>query len=159
MTEILLHGRKVSKGKAAGEALVSQEAISFTGTVSPETGIVIDKGHELHGASVAGKILVFPVGKGSSVGSNRLYEMKQNNVAPKGIICVRADPVIALGAIFADIPMMHKLDRDPTRAIKTGDRVVMDADKGTVAVHRTESGRQNTRSGLIHQTGAGLGSQ
>ncbi len=146
MAEIILKGRKVSKGKVEGEALVSQTPISFTGTVSPETGLVIDRQHELYGASVAGKILVFPVGKGSSVGSNRLYEMKLNKTAPDGIICVRADPVVVVGAIFSDIPMMHKFDGDPLKSIKTGDRVELDADQGIVTVRTPRPVRKESKA-------------
>ncbi|MEM3953084.1 MAG: DUF126 domain-containing protein, partial [Nitrososphaerota archaeon] len=66
-------GRVIKKGKVRGEALRSTQPISFLGGVDPETGIVIEKGHELEGRSIAGKILVFPRGKGSTVSSYILY--------------------------------------------------------------------------------------
>ena len=134
MSEIILKGHKVAKGKAEGEALVSHEPISFMGGVNPETGVIIDKGHELEGISVTGKILVFPVGKGSSVGSYRLYEMMRCKTAPKGIINSRADPVVTVGAIFSNIPMVDRLDGNPLELIRTGDHVELDADQGIVRI-------------------------
>ena len=41
---IELKGRKIYKGKAKGEAIVSPEPISFYGGVDPETGIIKEKG-------------------------------------------------------------------------------------------------------------------
>lgn len=136
MDEVILRGHKVAKGKAAGEALVSHHPIAFQGGVNTESGVIKDKNNELVGTSVAGKILVFPVGKGSSVGSYRIYEMKRLNTAPKGIINLRADPIVATGAIFSDIPMVDKLDGNPLELIKTGDYVEIDADQGTVRIRR-----------------------
>jgi len=134
MAEVILKGHKVAKGKAEGEALVCHEPISFLGGVNPETGLVVEKNHALEGVSIAGKILVFPVGKGSTLGSNKLYEMVRCKTAPKGIINLRADPVVALGAIVSNIPMVDKLDGNPLELIKTGDYVKLDADKGIVKV-------------------------
>jgi len=134
MDEIILKGHKVAKGKAKGEALVSQEPISFFGGVNPKTGLIIDKNHDLEGISIAGKILVFPVGKGSTVGSYHLYEMARYKTQPKGIINLRADPVVAVGAIISNIPMVDKTDGNPLELIKTGDYVELDGDKGIVKI-------------------------
>jgi predicted aconitase with swiveling domain len=132
--QIILKGHKISRGKIRGESLVSNEPISFLSGVDPETGCVIEKGHELEGSRVTGKILVFPTGKGSTVGSYRLYEMTLNGTQPAGIINVRADPVVAMGAIFSGIPMLDRLDADPFRFIKTGQVVELDADEGTLTI-------------------------
>ena len=58
-------GRTIYKGIAQGEALVTSMGISFFGGVDPETGVIVERGHELEGQSIAGKVLVFPTGKGS----------------------------------------------------------------------------------------------
>ncbi len=134
MTDIILRGHKVAEGKAEGEALVSHEPISFMGGVDLETGLITEKNHELEGITIAGKILVFPLGKGSSVGSYCMYEMVQYETSPKGIINLRADPVVAIGAIFSDIPMVDRLDGNPLELIKTGDYVELDADRGIVKI-------------------------
>ena len=134
LREIVLKGHKVSKGKSEGEALITNEPISFWGSVNSETGLIIEKNHELEGVSITGKILVYPVGKGSTLGSYRLYEMVRNKTQPKGIINLRADPVVAVGAIISNIPMVDKLDGNPLELIKTGDYVELDADKGIVKI-------------------------
>ena len=134
--ELTFKGHKVAKGKAEGEALVTQKSISFFGGISPMTGLVTEKGHEIEGVSVVGKILIFPEEKGSSGGAYQLNEMRGRNTAPKALINRRADPIVALGAIVGDIPMMDRLDPDPFELIKTGDWVSVDADKGVVKVKR-----------------------
>ena len=136
MAEIILKGHKVAKGKARGEALVSQSPISFMGGVNPETGLIVEKGHELEGASISEKILIFPTGKGSTVGSYQLYELTIQKKAPKAIINVRADPIVAIGAIMGNIPMVDKLEQSPLEVIKTKDLVEVDADQGIVRIKR-----------------------
>ncbi|HDN83205.1 MAG TPA: DUF126 domain-containing protein [Candidatus Altiarchaeales archaeon] len=123
------HGRVIKKGKAKGKALVSKEAITFLGGVDPKTGIIVEKGHSLEGKSVKDKILVFPHGKGSTVGSYVLYEMKKNNTAPKAIINEECEPIIAVGAIIAEIPCV---DRIPIEKIETDDLIIVNNEKVTV---------------------------
>jgi predicted aconitase with swiveling domain len=115
-----LKGRIIFKGKAEGEALVTEMPISFYGGVDPNTGVVTEKGHQLNGQSVKGKILVFPQGKGSTVGSYTLYRMKKNGVAPAGMINKECETVIAVGSIISEIPCVDKVD---VSKIKTGDEV------------------------------------
>jgi len=115
-----LKGRIISRGTGEGEALVTSQPISFYGGVDPNTGEVIEKGHELQGKSVKGKVLVFPTGKGSTVGSYTLYRMKKNGVAPAGMVNKECETVVAVGAIISEIPAVDKID---ITRIKTGDRV------------------------------------
>ena len=42
-----LEGRKIYKGTAEGEAIVTKDGISFYGGVDPDTGKVVEVGHEL----------------------------------------------------------------------------------------------------------------
>ncbi len=134
MSEITLKGHKVAKGKASGKALVSHSPISFFGGVNSRTGVVVEKGHELEGVCIADSVLVFPVGKGSTAGSYRLYELTYFKKAPRAIINNRADPVVAVGAIIGSIPMMDRLETNPLEVIRTGDLVEVDADAGIVKV-------------------------
>jgi len=120
-----LKGRIIYKGKAEGEALVTEMPISFYGGVDPNTGIVLEKGHQLNGQSVKGKILVFPQGKGSTVGSYTLYRMKKNGSAPAGMINKECETIVAVGAIISEIPTIDKID---ICKIKTGDRLSIDRD-------------------------------
>lgn len=105
-----LTGRVIKEGHAQGEALVSQEPIGFFGGVNPETGAVIEPGHELEGKTIGGKVLVFPTGKGSTVGSYTMYRLRKNDVAPAGIINAQSEAVVAVGAIISEIPMVDQID-------------------------------------------------
>jgi hypothetical protein len=132
---LVLTGRVVKAGRAQGQALVSPVPIGFLGGIDPETGIVIESGHPLHGEAVAGRILVFPTGKGSTVGSYTLYQMARNGMAPAGIINAEADPVVAVGAIISEIPMLDQVDLSH---IATGDRIEMDEDTLRIVSTRPE---------------------
>ena len=120
-----LKGRIIYKGTAEGEALVSEMPISFYGGVDPNTGIILEKGHQLNGQSVKEKILVFPQGKGSTVGSYTLYRMKKNGTAPAGMINRECETIVAVGAIISEIPCVDKVE---ISKIKTGDRVSIQGD-------------------------------
>ena len=115
-----LHGRAIREGSARGEALVSRQPIGFFGGVDAETGLVVEPGHELEGESISGRILVFPTGKGSTVGSYTLYRLAKKGLAPAGIINARSEAIVAVGAIIADIPMVDYVD---VGQIRTGDPV------------------------------------
>jgi hypothetical protein len=132
---VRIPGRKVSGGIAEGAALVTREPITFLGGVDPATGIVVERGHELEGESLKGRIVVFPRGKGSTVGSYVLYQMKKNGTAPRGIVNIEAEEIVALGAIIAGIPMIHALEREPYGLIRSGDMVRLDADGGYLEVY------------------------
>ena len=129
-----LRGRVIRQGRAEGEALVSQQAISFFGGVDPESGVIIEAGHELEGKSISDKILVFPRGKGSTVGSYTLYRLRRKGLAPAGIINAQSEAIVAVGAIIADIPMVDRLD---ISQIRTGDRVILEG--ALVEVNRLDS--------------------
>ncbi len=107
---ITLRGRVIKAGRAEGEALVSPEPIGFLGGVDPDSGVVVEPGHPLQGACVAGRVLVFPTGKGSTVGSYVLYRLKKNGLAPAAIVNAESEAIIAVGAIIADIPMVDQID-------------------------------------------------
>jgi uncharacterized protein len=124
-----LKGRIIFKGKAEGEALTTSQPISFYGGVDPNTGTIIEKGHELQGISVKGKILVFPQGKGSTVGSYTLYRLKKNGAAPVGMVNRECETIIAVGAIISEIPCIDKVD---ISKIKTGDKVRLENNIVTV---------------------------
>ncbi|UCH06022.1 MAG: DUF126 domain-containing protein [Candidatus Thorarchaeota archaeon] len=127
-----LQGRKIYKGKVQGEALVTAVDLSFYGGVDPETGEVVEKDHPLEGLSVAGKILVMPSGKGSTVGSYVLYALRKADKAPAAIVNKETDPVIAVGSIISEIPTVDSID---ITKIENGQTVEVDADRGVVSIH------------------------
>ena len=124
--------RTISKGIATGELIISKEPISFLGGVNPETGEIIDPNHELKGKFINDKILFIPGGKGSTVGSYVLFQMKKNNVAPLGIICLKAEPIIATGAIMSEIPMVDS--PSSKKKLINGIKVELNSDKGKISI-------------------------
>jgi len=124
-----LKGRIIYKGKAEAEALVTSMPISFYGGVDPNTGEVIEKDHELQGQSIKGKVLVFPQGKGSTVGSYTLYRLKKNGAAPAAMINRETETIVAVGAIISEIPFVDKVD---VSKLKTGAKVTVENDTITI---------------------------
>jgi predicted aconitase with swiveling domain len=100
----------INEGTARGSALLSAAPIGFLGGVDPDTGIVVEPGHPLEGQCIAGRVLVFPTGKGSTVGSYTLFRLAQNGLGPAAIINERSEAIVAVGAIMAGIPMVDLVD-------------------------------------------------
>jgi uncharacterized protein len=128
---MIFTGRTIFPGQVSGQALVSRMGISFYGGVDPETGLVTETGHDLEGQSVAGKVLVFPSGKGSTVGSYILYRLKHNGLAPAAIINVECETITAVGCIISEIPCVDQVGID---TLTTGMRLHVDAEAGSVVV-------------------------
>ena len=122
---------RVASGRASGPALVTGQAISFLGNVNPETGVVVDPAHELFGESIAGKVLVFPGGKGSTVGSYVIYQLKKRDLAPAAMINLVSEPIVAVGAVISGIPLVDRVGEEVLR-IKSGTIVDVDADRELV---------------------------
>jgi predicted aconitase with swiveling domain len=127
----ILHGRGIVEGLCRAKALVSTKPISFLGDVDPATGRIVEKRHDLYGESVMDRVLCFPHGHGSTVGSYVLYALAKKGLAPKAIINRKADPVIVVGAVIANIPMIDQID---ISRIRTGDMVEVNAYKGIVKI-------------------------
>ena len=115
-------GRSISRGVASGRALVSSQPISFLGDVDPMSGRIIEKDNELFSEILANRVLVFPNGKGSTVGSYVLYQLMKNGVA--------------VGAIISDIPLVDCLQTNPMDIIHDGDMVLVNGTEGYVEVMR-----------------------
>ena len=129
--EIKCH--RVASGRASGPALVSRQAISFLGNVNIGTGVVVDPAHELFGQSIAGKVLVFPGGKGSTVGSYVIYQLKKRGLAPAAMINLRSEPIVAVGAVISGIPLVDRVAEEILQT-KNGTMVEVDADGGRVVI-------------------------
>jgi hypothetical protein len=126
-----LTGRTIYPGQVTGEALVSRMGISFYGGVDPETGIVTESGHDLQGQSIAGKVLVFPTGKGSTVGSYVLYRLAKNGHAPLAIVNAECETITAVGCIIAEIPCIDQIDLSE---IPPARPLTLDAAEGTLTL-------------------------
>jgi predicted aconitase with swiveling domain len=142
--EMTLIGKPLVAGVTRGAALVSKEPLSFWGGVSPQSGEVIDRRHDRLGAVVAGRVFVFPRGKGSSTSSATLMEAIRNGTAPAAIINLEVDSILALGSIVADViykkcvPIVV-LPEEAFHSIREGDRVAVHPD-GRVTVVREARG-------------------
>ena len=105
-----MRGRAIVRGRGEGFALVSDRPIGFLGGVDPDTGVIVEVGHPLEGESVAGRVLVFPQGKGSTVGSYTIYRLARAGMAPAAIVNAESEAIVAVGALIADIPMVDRID-------------------------------------------------
>lgn len=130
----MIKGRTISRGLATGKVLMTKDPISFLGTVKPETGEIADPNHELYGKSVQDTVLVFPQGKGSTVGSYVIYRLKKNKTAPAAIINLECEPIVAVGAIISEIPLIDKLETDPYTILKDGDMVFVNGTEGFIEI-------------------------
>jgi uncharacterized protein len=128
----MIKGRIISKGIVEGEILLTEKPISFLGGVDPKTGIVQDKESDIYGENIKDKILVFPYGKGSTVGSYVILQLKKNNVAPKGMINIKSETIIAVGAIISRIPLIDKLENNEYEKLKNKEKIELNANEGYI---------------------------
>ncbi|HVT68636.1 MAG TPA: DUF126 domain-containing protein [Trebonia sp.] len=129
-----LHGRGLGGGVVEGEALVTREAIAGWGGIDQRTGTIIESAHELVGQSIAGKVLVFPAAKGSSGWSGVLHMTRLEGCGPKAMVFNVMNTKIALAVVVSHVPCVTGLDRDPVEAIRTGDLVRVDGDRGVIEI-------------------------
>ncbi|MDH7594297.1 MAG: DUF126 domain-containing protein [Methanomicrobiales archaeon] len=123
--------RGIASGRASGPLLISHIPISFLSGVDPLTGEIVESGHPLRGRIVAGCVFAFPHGKGSTVGSYVMYALKMNGRAPAAIINTEAEPIVAVGAIIAGIPMVDRPDI-PLARMREGVNVTVDGSTGEI---------------------------
>ncbi|WP_281978917.1 aconitase X [Pseudorhizobium flavum] len=95
------HCLSILAGEAEGPILSTTEALSFWGGVSPDDGTVIDVHHPLHGASLAGAILLMPSSRGSCTGSGVLLDLILSDRAPAALVFSGPEDVLTLGALVA----------------------------------------------------------
>lgn len=125
---------RISEGHADGDLLVSADDMCFY-LVNPEDGTVIEKGHALYGVSIAGKVLSFPNGKGSSVvQADGLYQLQKTGMAPRAMIIRNPDTTLVASAIILEIPLVDRLGEDFYDLARDGLHVDVDADAQVVAV-------------------------
>jgi predicted aconitase with swiveling domain len=140
--KLKLKGRGCSNGIVEVEAVVSQQPFGFWQGIDPQTGVVINRRHDLAGKSIKGKAFVFPYGRGSTGTPGIFLEAVRNNVAPAAIINLKSEPMVIVCALLAEefydvkIPVVDDLDKDPIKTIRTGDRVRVDGQRGVVEVIR-----------------------
>ncbi len=135
--KITIPCHKISGGCAAGDILVSSDDICFFLT-DPETGILVEDGHDLDGKSVAGKVLVFPSGKGSAVVQDEgLFALKEHGNAPSAMIIQHPDTVLVFGALLMSIPVVDGVAPSAYAALSDSAHATVDADAGEIVVAPT----------------------
>ncbi len=140
MAKITLHGKVIIPGEARGEALVSNEPLSFWGGYDWKTGEIIDRRHMLSGVVAKDKILAIPFTRGSSTTTAVLLEAIRAKTAPAAIITTDTDFFFALASVVADelytspLPLVALSQKDFAQ-LKTDDVIQIAAD-GVVTLSR-----------------------
>jgi predicted aconitase with swiveling domain len=141
MEKLILKGHKGIGGIAEGEALVSKNALSYIFDVGgiwdePMSAKVTNKQEmpDWYGEDLAGKVLVFPTGRGGIFSTAMLMGLAKKGLGPKAMINIKTHPVFAYASIVLDIPTVDRLNKNPCEVIETGDWVKVDAQKGIVEV-------------------------
>ncbi len=121
-------GRVLVGGEASGSALVLDAPLSLWGGLDPETGDIIDQRHPQCGQNMAGRVLVMPVGKGSSSASSILLEATRLGMAPAAILLAESDAILALGAavareLYGIAPPVLVLDKEVYAQIRDGEQL------------------------------------
>jgi predicted aconitase with swiveling domain len=128
-----ISARVLNRGRADGEALVLDEALSFWGGFDARTGTIVDQHHPQRGHCVAGRFLILPASRGSAGTPAGIAEAIRRGVGPAGVALGRADVNVAVGAMVAaalygiDVPVLVIGDADRAR-LRSGDRVEADLD-------------------------------
>ena len=121
-----------------GRALVLDEGLSLWGGMDPSTGELIDAHHPQRGASLSGRIVVMPSGRGSSSSASVLAEAVRAKTAPAAILLGAPDLILDIGSAVAEelygtvVPVLV-LEATQLAAIRDGEMVRIGHD-GTVKI-------------------------
>ena len=121
----------IVQGKVKGTVLKTTNPINFLGAVDKKTGIIHDQKCDIFEKSIKDSILVFPHGIGSSVGAYTIYSLKSSDVAPRAMICTKADLTVASGCALANIPMIV-VSNDKFDSIENGKEIQIDTESTTI---------------------------
>lgn len=134
---LILRGRPICRGRGTGELVLLQRPFSFLGGVDPLTGI-LSSTSGAEGRSIVGKVFAFPNGRGSTVGSYTLLQLRKAGRLPAAIINQKAETIVATGAVMAGVPMVDSLD---IGLLRDGDRLSVDGESGEVEVQGVQESR------------------
>jgi len=125
-----LKGRSICSGKGKGELVLLDRPFSFLGGVEPSTGILTSSSGQ-QGRCISAQVFGFPRGRGSTVGSYTILQMRKEGTLPAAIINERAETIVATGAVMAGVPMMDAIDLS---LLRDGDQLQFDAGLGEITV-------------------------
>jgi len=140
MDKLIITGKPFISGSAEGDALVSNEPLSFWGGYDWKNGEIIDRRHPLSGTIAKGKILAVPFTRGSSTTTAVLLEAIREGTAPNAIITTATDFFFALASVVADelyanpLPLIAVSESDFAK-LQTGDHIQID-NSGRITITR-----------------------
>lgn len=98
---MVVRGRVLIAGSAAGPLLRLEAPLSFWGGVDPKTGIIGDPRHPQRGRAVGGTVLALAEPSGSSSSSAVMLELIARGLAPAALLLGEVDAILALGIVVA----------------------------------------------------------
>ncbi len=129
-----VQARPLVRGRVTAPALVCRHAFSFLGDVDMDTGVIIARGHEHEGQTIAGKVMIYPETKGSSGGCVVLTVLAKQGRQPAAIVLARpADPNIVEGAIVTGVALLCEPAEDLLSCVPQGAPVTVDGTTGEIS--------------------------
>jgi predicted aconitase with swiveling domain len=128
-----LTGRGLVEGKAGGRLLVTGQQLSFLGGVDSDSGMVVDRNHELYGQKLSGVVLALPYTVGSSVGAYVIYNLTRKSIGPSAVVAVKGDITLVSGCALAGLPLADGFQLSQLKA-HAGKRAVLDGGKGELVL-------------------------
>lgn len=138
MTEFILKAHRGIGRDVDGIALVAQDNFSARYDLDRISGVFSRPAHKLYGQNYNGRVLVLNAAKGGVATAWMLREMTARGVTPMALLLNFANPIMAQGAAFGDVPLMDRFEGDVTTLIRSGDRVQVRPSKGEVIVFRED---------------------
>ena len=135
---IAIRGHRGIGPAVRGIALAAADDFSTRYDLDREQGVFSRPSHRLYGESYVGRILVLNAAKGGVASAWMLREMVVMEKAPLALLLNDANPVMAQGAAFANLPLMDRFEIDITEAVRTGDLLHVDPAAGVVTIERPQ---------------------
>jgi predicted aconitase with swiveling domain len=124
----------IGHGVIEGEALVATDGFSARYDVDLAKGTFSRPAHKLYGEAFRDRIIVLDIAKGGVASAWMLRVLMKSEHQPKALILNWANPIMAQGASFGEMPLIDRFDCDITTVLKTGDRLRITPEEGRVEV-------------------------
>ena len=146
----IFEAREITGGCTEGDVLKSEEPFMFAHGVDPKTGAIIDRKSELYKKNMKDTIFIFPNSKGSTTGSMWFLETIRRGNAPKAIINIETEMIIATGAILGEliygkkVLIIDRISKEFTRNIKTGEHIIIKTKKEEIQIEKINLKKHRT---------------
>jgi predicted aconitase with swiveling domain len=115
-------------------ALVASDDFSARYDLDRLRGVFSRESHQLYGQSYVGRVLVLNTAKGGVASAWMLREMAERGMAPAALLFNRVNPILAQGAVFAQLPLIDRFAVDITKSIENGDELLIEPAIGQVTI-------------------------